>query len=296
MTLNELNESYDEYVLTEEYYLEEGLKFFKKSKRLKKYANKINKKIAKKEGKKRISPAQLNTLKTLSKNLTDLSDKYAVIENDFASGNTDKKISKTKLKEVDRANKKILAKLKSKEVAGTFKAIGLGALVIGLGVVLFQIGLSPQMKSVLVKGFQNASEKAEAIKDAAAASLKTSASKISNFKDSIGAADAVEAPSASSIASGSSDVSGLANAEAGSKAKRLEAIKTSSKLRRLELATDGGELARREVKNAEIANLNYASMRRTKNLNDINDLRATARRAGVANLSYAAMRRAKKNK
>ncbi len=80
MTLTELNESYDEYVLTEEYYLQEGLKFFKKSKRLKKYANKINKKVARKEGKKRVSPAQLNTLKTLSKNLTKLSDEYAVIE------------------------------------------------------------------------------------------------------------------------------------------------------------------------------------------------------------------------
>ncbi len=215
MTLTELNESYDEYVLTEEYYLQEGLRFFKKSKRLKKYANKINKKIAKKEGKRKVSPAQLNTLKTLSKNLTKLSDEYAVIEKDFASGDVNKKMSKEKLKSVDRNNKAILAKLKSKEVGGIFKAVGLGALVVGLGAVLFQIGMTPQMTSVLTKGFQDVSSRALAMKDAAAASLKASASKIADFKDGFGGVDAVSAPG---VPASASDISGLSGAESKLKA------------------------------------------------------------------------------
>ncbi len=280
MTLNKLNESYDEYVLTEEYYLQEGLKFFKKSKRLKKYANKINKKVAKKEGKKRISPAQLNTLKTLSKNLTKLSDEYAVIEKDFASGNVNKKISKEKLKSADRNNKAILAKLKSKEVAGVFKAIGLGALVVGLGVVLFQVGMTPQMTSVLTKGFEDVSGRALAMKDAAAASLKTSASKIAEFKSGF---EAVEAPG---VPASASDISGLSSAESKLKAA-TKAAKNSGR-------ADVAGLAKATADRSSAAELasKVSTASRTRAVRDAETAATTAARS-VGAADYATTRAAR---
>ena len=140
MNLQELNESYDEYIQTEEYYLEEGLRIFKKSKKLYKYAKRIDKKIAKAETKKRVSPSEVSRLKLLSKNILKLADEFKVIEDDFASGKTDRKLSKEKLKRVKRVNEKLISDMKKSETKLIFKKIGLGALTAGILAALWATG------------------------------------------------------------------------------------------------------------------------------------------------------------
>ena len=151
MKLNEFNEAYDEYTLTEEYYLEEGLKFFKKSKRLYKYAERINKKLIKAEKKSPASSTETTQLKNLAKDIVRLADEYKVIEDDFSKGSTDKKVSKGKIKRINLKNEQLVAKLKKDETKQLFKKVGLGAVVIGLGAVLIQLGLSPQMAGIITK-------------------------------------------------------------------------------------------------------------------------------------------------
>lgn len=151
MTLNELNESYDEYVLTDEYYLEEGLKFFKKSKRLYSYVDRINKRLAKAESKNKVSPSDISRLKALSKSVLKLADEYKVIEDDFGKGKTDKKLSKEKIKRINRDNDRLVVLLKKNETKQAFKKLGIGALVLGLGAVLVQLGMTPQIAGLLSK-------------------------------------------------------------------------------------------------------------------------------------------------
>lgn len=132
MNLQEMNKAYDEYTLTEEFYLEEGLKIAKKSKKLYKYADRIEKAIAKAEVKKRVSPNEVSRLKALSKDIMKLADEFKVIEDDFASGKTDKKLSKEKLKRVKRTNERLLTLMKKDATKQTFKKLGIAAVGIGL--------------------------------------------------------------------------------------------------------------------------------------------------------------------
>lgn len=149
MKLNEFNEAYEEYTLTEEYYLEEGLKFFKKSKRLYGYAERINKKLIKAEKKSPASSTEITQLKKLAKEITRLADEYKVIEDDFSKGATDKKLSQAKIKRVNLKNQQLVVKLKKNEIKQLFKKVGLGALIIGLGAVLVQLGLSPKIAGII---------------------------------------------------------------------------------------------------------------------------------------------------
>lgn len=142
MNLNEMNNSYDEYTLTEEYYLEEGLKIFKKSKKLFKYADRIQKAVAKAETKKKVSPAEVSRLKALATDITKLADEFQVIEDDFAKGNVDRKVSKGKIKRVEMKNAALLAKLKKDEMKQTFKKIGMSALIVGLLATVQGLGMA----------------------------------------------------------------------------------------------------------------------------------------------------------
>lgn len=132
MTLQEMNNSYDEYALTEDFQLEEGLKVFKKSKKLSKYADRIDKAIGKAETKRKVSPSEVTRLKALSKDISKLSDEFKVIEDDFAKGSVSKKVSKEKLKRVKRTNERLLNLMKKDATKETFKKIGIGAVALGL--------------------------------------------------------------------------------------------------------------------------------------------------------------------
>jgi len=151
MKLNEFNKAYDEYTLTEEYYIEEGLKFFKKSKRLYKYAERINNKLIKAEKSSPASSTEINGLKGLAKDIIRLADEYKVIEDNYSKKTTNKKVSKEKIKKINYENSQLIAKLKKDETKRLFKKIGLGAISLGLGAVLAQLGLTPAIAGALSK-------------------------------------------------------------------------------------------------------------------------------------------------
>lgn len=149
MRLNEFNEAYEEHTLTEEYYLEEGLKFFKKSGRLYKYADRVNNKLINAEKRGKVSETELKELKKLTKELVALADEYKVIEDDFAKDNTKKDVAKTKIKRVNLKNERLVAKLKKDETKNIFKKIGLGALVLGVSALLVQLGAPQKLLSLI---------------------------------------------------------------------------------------------------------------------------------------------------
>ncbi len=140
MNLKEMNTEYDAYILTEEYYLKEGLKAFKKSKRLYKYAGKLEKALIKAESKKRISPMEISSLKALNKDVMKLADEYKVIEDEYAVGGVKKVVSKAKLKRIDMKNSNLIKKMKKAETKSAFKKIGLAALSVGLLAALWGTG------------------------------------------------------------------------------------------------------------------------------------------------------------
>jgi len=140
MDLYELTESYDEYTQTEEFYLEEGLKAFKKSKKLYRYADKIDKRLAKAEMRKKVSPAEVSKLKALSKDIMKLADEFKVIEDDFATGKVEKKLSKEKIKRIKRTNERLISLMKKDEIKSIFKKIGLGTLITGMLAALWATG------------------------------------------------------------------------------------------------------------------------------------------------------------
>jgi len=150
MDLKELTESYDEYAQTEEFYIEEGLKAFKKSKKLYKYADKIEKKLAKAEKSKRVSPAEVSKLKGLAKDIMKLADEFKVIEDDYASGKVEKSLSKEKLKRVKRTNERLLTLMKKDETKSIMKKIGLGALTAGILAALWATGAATGLGTIRI--------------------------------------------------------------------------------------------------------------------------------------------------
>lgn len=129
MTLQELNESYDQYILEKDY-IAEGLLFFKKSKKLYDYANKLDKKIIvlKDVGK----PEDVETLQKLSNDLKALADNFKEVEDSFRSREISKEEAKQRLKQLQQQNTEILNTVKKESIKSTLKKIGLFGLLGGL--------------------------------------------------------------------------------------------------------------------------------------------------------------------
>ena len=141
MNLQELNETYEEYKQTEDYYLEEGLKFFKKSNKLYKYADKILDKLVKAESKKNVSATEVSTLKALNKKVIKLADEFKVIEDNFSSGKMKKEVSKQKLKQLTQKKNNIIKDMKSDKTKSILKKVGLGAVAVATLVTLGALGM-----------------------------------------------------------------------------------------------------------------------------------------------------------
>jgi len=149
MTLQEMNDNYDEYILTEEY-LQEGLKYFKKSKRLYKFADKIDNKIAKEKMKleKKGKDVNLDTIEKTSKEIRKLADSYKVVEDAFASKEIDRSTAKQKINDLKIKYGAVLQYIRKENVKKAFKFLGIGALLIGLGAFLTSSGAAPFMANV----------------------------------------------------------------------------------------------------------------------------------------------------
>lgn len=139
VNLQELNESYDEYMLTEEY-LVEGLKIFKKSKRLYKFANKIDKKLIKLNDNPKKAEEVKAALK-LSKQVKKLADEFKVVEDAFRDKELDKATAKSKIKNLKIHHEVLLKHVKSKQTKALLGKIGLGLLAGGLIAALGSVGI-----------------------------------------------------------------------------------------------------------------------------------------------------------
>jgi hypothetical protein len=133
MNLKELNEEYDEYILSEEYLIE-GLKIFKESKKLYNFAEKINKKAEK-----GTDPEAVKTAKKLADDIVKLADQYKVVEDAFANKELDRATATNKLKELKTKNESLSNYIKDARTKSLLTKLGLGVVVGGLGVLLGSI-------------------------------------------------------------------------------------------------------------------------------------------------------------
>jgi hypothetical protein len=122
----------------EEEVLEEGLRIFKKSKQLRGYADKIEKKLIKASGKG--NEEAVNILKDLSKKIKSLANKFESVEQSFARKEIIRSAAKNKLKILASENGELIAKLKNFRTKKALKIIGLSALGISLSPFLVAVG------------------------------------------------------------------------------------------------------------------------------------------------------------
>ena len=157
MNLKQLNESYDEYILTEEY-LEEGLKYLKKSKSLYKYAGKIDKRLVKLKTKemsgKNVSETEINNAVKISSDIKKLAGEYKKIEDAYASKTLSKNVAKGKIKELKKSNEVLLNYVKSKQTKALFAKLGIAALSVALIGVLGHLAVGAGIiNTSATKGF-----------------------------------------------------------------------------------------------------------------------------------------------
>ncbi|MFW6233509.1 MAG: hypothetical protein ACOC3Z_02515 [Nanoarchaeota archaeon] len=106
MKLNDYLKEYDEKTTSDEY-LEEGLRFFKRSAKHYNYADKLEKKAQKK-------PKHANELKTTAKQYRNLGDEYKALEDAFANKDMDRKVLRDKFKKLKEKEKDIYINKKLK--------------------------------------------------------------------------------------------------------------------------------------------------------------------------------------
>jgi len=131
MKLHEFNEAYEEYILTEEY-LAEGLKVFKKSKKLYKVSAKL-----KKAGDKKNNKDYLD----LSKKINGLANSFKDIEDSFASKKIDKAKAKSGLINLKAEQASVMKDAKKK--LGTNKKVVAGVLGVTVLAALAAVAINP---------------------------------------------------------------------------------------------------------------------------------------------------------
>ncbi len=153
MNLQQLNENYNEHILSEEY-LVEGLKVFKKSKKLYNFANKIDKKIIKLKDKSKSE--DLKIAEKLSKDVKKLADNFKAVEDAFRDKELDKSTAKQKLKSLQKEHEVLLSYVKKEGTKSALKKIGLaglvGGLVAALGSLTIPAGLIQSAGAAVAKG------------------------------------------------------------------------------------------------------------------------------------------------
>lgn len=130
MTLKEMNENYDAYTQTDEY-LEEGLKFFKQSKAIRKFSKTLDLKI--KGLKNKNNPPSTKYLEDISKDLKNLADKFEDIEEDFKDKQITKREAKSKIATLRLNSERLLKKMKSQKMEHDMKQLGMMYVSIRIG-------------------------------------------------------------------------------------------------------------------------------------------------------------------
>lgn len=136
MNIKELNESYDEYVLTEEY-LVEGLMVFKKSKQLYKFSRSLHNKAL--HLKHKDKKTEYLKFESLSKRVERLGDEYSALEKSFKDKELSKEVVKNKLKNLNKKNETLLKDLKKKQTKELLKLGGSAAIGFGLRALVSQL-------------------------------------------------------------------------------------------------------------------------------------------------------------
>lgn len=147
MNIKELNESYEEYVLTEEY-LVEGLMIFKKSKQLYKFSRRLhNKALSLKHKGKR---EEYLKLEKISKKIERLGDNYSAVEKSFKEKELDKQVAKQKLLKLKKRNEELLALLKKDQTKEILKFGGSAAIGVGLRALVTQLIIPTTLVSGII--------------------------------------------------------------------------------------------------------------------------------------------------
>ena len=137
-----LNESddllYESLTEAELEVIEEGLRVFKKSKQLLRYADKLEKTMMRRSD--RGKPEHARVLKGMIQNIRNLAKKYDLVEQDFAKKKISRAEAKAKLKTLKIENQGILAKLKSAQVKKALKIFGIVALGASIGGLIASAG------------------------------------------------------------------------------------------------------------------------------------------------------------
>lgn len=233
MNLQELNENYNEYLLTEEY-LVEGLKIFKKSTKLYKFANKIDKKVIKLRDKNKSEDVQV--AQKLSKEVKKLADEYKAVEDAFASKELDRNTAKTKLTSLKKHNDTLLTKIKSDQTKSAMKKIGLGLLVGGLAAGVAAVAINPG----LIQAAGAAAGKGVATLQSAMAKAGTAVSgKVAELTGR-GATEAAAATTTRNVASASE----VTSRQAGSRARGMAAQMAKDKASDVAVSKSGETVTR----------------------------------------------------
>jgi hypothetical protein len=127
--------------------LEEGLKFFKKSKQLRKYADKIERVMARKTDKGKEEYGRV--LRDLVSRIKKLADKFDVIEQAFAKKEINRADARAKLKKLKVENQEILGKLKNDQIKKALKVFGILAIGAGIYAFLGPAGFGKQIVDML---------------------------------------------------------------------------------------------------------------------------------------------------
>jgi hypothetical protein len=118
--------------------IEEGLRVFKKSKQLRRYADKLERSMARKADRGKAESAKV--LKDLISRIRSLADKFDKIEQSFARKEITRAEAKSKIKELKLENQELMNKLKSFNVKRALKIFGISAVGAALVPVLVSLG------------------------------------------------------------------------------------------------------------------------------------------------------------
>lgn len=147
MNLQELNKNYENYMNTEEFYLEEGLKLFKLSKKLFRYSNHLEKKansiqMKKDYGDLRITKSDINKIKRHAKKAEKIGKEIQEVEKDFKLKDIKRKEAKEKIKKIRDNNSEFFKDLRNSSFVKLLKEIGDAAIVMGV-IAAVTGGISP---------------------------------------------------------------------------------------------------------------------------------------------------------
>jgi predicted nuclease with TOPRIM domain len=132
--------------------LEEGLIFFKESKKLKSLADKISNKLSKNKEKGKLDKEQIKTIENIVKELKQASDDFDKLEKEYKKTNDKKKI-REQYKELRKKYSHLIKRLKDEKNKKIFTILGISAIIAGALTGLYSMGIGVSVASSRASDF-----------------------------------------------------------------------------------------------------------------------------------------------